>query len=186
MSSNRINPSGGAEVRFAEDEIIVSKTDLRGILTYANDVFIRVGGYSEEELLGKPHNIIRHPDMPKCIFKLLWETLKSKNEIFAYVMNMTKDGGFYWVFAHVTPSFDLQGQNVGFHSSRRVPAPDGLSKIKPIYAELLAIERRSPNPKAGMEDSYQALMNMIRKEHADYSEFVFSLSESTQLNASIR
>lgn len=185
MNHNRTNSGAGREVFFGEDEIIVSKTDTRGILTYANDVFIRVGGYEEIELLGKPHNIIRHPDMPKCIFKLLWETLKSKNEIFAYVMNQSKDGGFYWVYAHVTPSFDANGQVVGFHSNRRVPYPDAMAKVKPLYAELLSIEKRAINPKAAMEASTQYLMEQVHRSHADYSEFVFSLSTQTQLSASV-
>jgi PAS domain S-box-containing protein len=83
---------------FREDEIIVSKTDLKGLITYANKTFLDISGFTEEELLGQPHNIIRHPDMPQCVFKLLWKTVAKGDEIFAYVKNMCKNGDHYWVF----------------------------------------------------------------------------------------
>ena len=96
----------GVERFFDKDEIIVSKTDLKGRMTYCNDVFLRIAGYTEQELLGQPHSIIRHPDMPRCVFKLLWDTIGAGKEIFAYVINRAKNGDHYWVLAHVTPSRD--------------------------------------------------------------------------------
>src|SRR6186713_1329751 len=86
-----IRPTG-VENLLGEEELIVSKTDLKGRITYANDVFVRMAKYSYAELMGAPHSMIRHPDMPRCIFKLLWDTLQSKQEIFAYVVNLAKDG----------------------------------------------------------------------------------------------
>jgi PAS domain S-box-containing protein len=94
----------GVERTFVENEIIVSKTDLKGRITYANDVFIKLAGFTETELLGQPHSIIRHPEMPRCVFKLLWDTIAEGGEIFAYVVNRSKNGDHYWVFAHVTPT----------------------------------------------------------------------------------
>ncbi len=91
------------EVFFGENEIIVSKTDTTGRITYANDVFLAISGYTETETLAQPHSFIRHPDMPRCVYRLLWEAIQSKNEIFAYVKNMTKTGDHYWALAHVTP-----------------------------------------------------------------------------------
>jgi PAS domain S-box-containing protein len=85
----------GRERTFREDEVIVSKTDLKSIITHANLVFVRVAGYSEQELLGQPHNPIRHPDLPRCVFKLLWDTISKGNEIFAYVINLCSDGEHY-------------------------------------------------------------------------------------------
>jgi len=111
----------GKERFFDDSEIIVSKTDTGGRITYANDVFLRVAGYNEGEVLNKPHSLIRHPDMPRCVFKLLWDTIQAKSEVFAYVVNMCKNGDHYWVFAHVTPSYDTTGKVVNYHSSRRVP-----------------------------------------------------------------
>jgi PAS domain S-box-containing protein len=185
MNPERITPTG-REAHFAEDEIIVSKTDLRGIITYANDVFLRVAGYTEAEVLGQPHNLIRHPDMPRCVFKLLWDTIQSGQEIFAYVLNMAKDGGHYWVFAHVTPSYDLSGRHVGYHSNRRVPFPDALTKVRPLYAQLLAAEQQANTPKLGMAASGAMLLKLLKEQNQDYSEFVFNLSEHTRLEAAAK
>jgi PAS domain S-box-containing protein len=82
----------GQEVRFPETGLIVSKTDLRGVITYANELFTEVCGYHEDELLGRPHSIIRHPEMPRCVFKLLWDTIQDGHEIFAFVVNLCKSG----------------------------------------------------------------------------------------------
>ncbi|WPZ32357.1 PAS domain-containing protein [Thalassobaculum sp. OXR-137] len=86
MAKQKITPTN-REVFFGDDEIIVSKTDTTGRITYANDVFLRIAGYTVEETLGQPHSFIRHPDMPRNVFKLLWDAIQAKGEIFAYVMN---------------------------------------------------------------------------------------------------
>ena len=88
-----------------EDDFIISLTDTKGRITYGNRIFIEFSGYTEDELLGTQHNIIRHPDMPRSVFKLLWDKIQAKEECFAYVKNMSKDGSFYWVFANITPTF---------------------------------------------------------------------------------
>lgn len=173
----------GRTLTFDEDEIIVSKTDLRGVITYANDVFVRVSGYSESELLGAPHNILRHPEMPACVFRLLWDTLGAGKEIFAYVNNRAKNGDNYWVFAHVTPSFDAGGQVVGYHSNRRAPYADALAQVKPLYASLLAEEQRHHRRDDGIRASLQTLQDLLAKAGLTYSEFVFSLSSHTRLGA---
>ncbi len=164
------------EVFFGEEEIIVSKTDLRGVITYANDVFLRVAGYTEEEALGQQHNCIRHPDMPRCVFKLLWDTLNGGSEIFAYVKNMAKSGAFYWVFAHVTPSYDGGGRVIGYHSNRRVPRAIALDQVKPLYAKLLEIEAAAGDPKRGMETATAFLLEQLESAGVDYDEFVISLA----------
>ncbi|WP_413451532.1 PAS domain-containing protein [Georgenia phoenicis] len=128
------------ERRFGRDELIVSKTDLKGRITYANDVFLRVSAYREEELLGQPHSIIRHPDMPRGVFHLLWETLERGDEIFAYINNLAADGAYYWVLAHVTPTRDASGAVVGYHSNRRSPAPAAVARVEPLYARMRAAE----------------------------------------------
>ncbi|HYG85153.1 MAG TPA: PAS domain-containing protein [Azospirillum sp.] len=165
----------GQERTFQPDEIIVSKTDLKGIITYANDVFIRVSGFDEEELLGKPHNLIRHPDMPRCVFKLLWDTLAAGKEIFAYVVNRAKNGDHYWVFAHVTPVIGSGGAICGYHSSRRVPSRAAVDKATGLYAALRAEEAKHPNPKDGMAAAGAMLESILRDKGTTYDEFVFTL-----------
>lgn len=174
IARTQIVPSG-RERSFGDDEIIVSKTDLQGKITYANDVFIRVSGYEEHELLGAPHSIIRHPDMPRAVFKLLWDTLAAGREVFAYVNNMARDGDNYWVLAHVTPSFDRNGTIVGYHSNRRVPEPSKLEKVKPLYAALLDAERRHADRRDGLVASVALLEATLASAGIAYDEWVWTL-----------
>ncbi len=165
----------GKECPFGEEELIVSKTNLKGHITYANDVFLRLSKFSVKDAIGAPHSLIRHPDMPRCVFKLLWDTIEAKKEIFAYVLNMARDGDHYWVFAHVTPTFDSQQNIVGYHSNRRKPNPDQVAKIKDLYRALLTEEDRHPNRKDGMLRGYEMLMVTLKNAGLDYDEFVFSI-----------
>ncbi len=168
-------PLTGIERTFSKDEFIVSKTDLKGEITYANEVFLRLADMTEDEAIGAPHSIIRHPDMPRAVFKLLWDTVGSGKEIFAYVVNLSKSGDYYWVHAHVTPSFDNAGNIIGYHSNRRVASKEALDKVKPLYAELRRIESASGDAKKGMADSVAFLLGLLKKEGVSYDEFVFSL-----------
>ncbi|WP_186400660.1 PAS domain-containing protein [Stappia sp. P2PMeth1] len=168
--------STGIERFFEDDEIIVSKTDLKGRLTYCNDVFLRLAGYTEQECLGQPHSLIRHPHMPRCIFQLLWETIQDGKEIFAYVVNRCKNGDHYWVIAHVTPSRDKTGSIVGYHSNRRVPDRKILEgTIIPLYEELLSIERRHANRKDGLKASSEMIKQLLGEKKVQYDEFIARL-----------
>ena len=171
-------PTTGVERFFDEDDIIVSKTDLKGRITYANRVFLEVAGYSERELLGAPHSIIRHPDMPRAVFKLLWDTIEAGKEIFAYVINRAKNGDHYWVYAHVTPSYGPTGEIVGYHSNRRVPDNDIVNNvIVPLYAQLREVERAHANAKEGMKASVDAVVALLGEKGVSYDEFVMSLGQ---------
>ncbi|NRA89308.1 MAG: PAS domain S-box protein [Rhizobiales bacterium] len=161
---------------FDKNEIIVSKTDLKGNLIYVNDVFLKISSYVESDILGQPHNIIRHPEMPRVIFQLLWKRIISGREIFAYVNNLASNGDNYWVIAHVTPSFDEQMNITGYHSSRRVPNVDILkSTIIPMYATLLQIEKSNSSRKVGLEESAIRLNEIIKNTGVSYDEFILSL-----------
>lgn len=174
MAASAVRPTG-IECPYDESELIVSKTDLKGRISYANDVFLRLAKYPRAEVIGAPHSLIRHPDMPRCVFKLLWDTIQTKKELFAYIVNMARDGDHYWVFAHVTPTLDVNRNVVGFHSNRRKPDRAPLEKIKPIYAELLAEENRHDSRKDGMLRSYDMLVDKLKAKGLNYDEFVFSL-----------
>ena len=168
----------GIERTFDKQEIIVSKTDLTGRITYANKVFLRLYGGGEKEVLGQPHSLVRHPEMPRCIFKLLWDTLGDGKEIFAYVVNRSKNGDHYWVLAHVTPSRDAGGNIVGYHSNRRVPDRRVLETvIQPLYKQLLGIEAGHANRKDGMKAAFGALMKILDEKGLAYDEFIFSLQD---------
>ena len=158
-----------SELFFNDNEFIVSKTDLSGRITYGNNLFISISGYSEKELLGSPHNILRHSDMPKIIFKLLWERVQDGKEIFAFVKNRTKNDDYYWVFAHVTPSINGSGKIIGYHSVRRKPTEESLAVIKPLYLSLLNAERNN-----GINASQNLLDETLKATGKTYDQFVLS------------
>ncbi|WP_096701421.1 PAS domain-containing protein [Magnetospirillum sp. 15-1] len=166
----------GVETFFNENDVIVSKTNLKGIITYANRTFLTVSGFDEAEVIGQPHNLIRHPQMPRCIFKMLWEALQDGREIFAYVVNRTKQGHHYWVLAHVTPSFDADHRIVGYHSNRRVPDREPLEGIIiPLYRRLTDCEQQATGPKEGLQASGDLLRGYLEEKGVRYDQFIFSL-----------
>lgn len=174
MRSTTIVPSG-VEKTFRPDQVIVSKTDPQGRLTYVNPVFVDISGYPESELIGRPHNVIRHPDMPRSVFRLLWETIAGGTELFAYVVNLSADGGHYWVLAHVTPTFDAGGRIVGYHSNRRTPDPAALAIIQALYRDLLAVERRESSTAAAVAAGTQLLQERLAAAGVGYDEWIWSL-----------
>ncbi len=170
---NRKMPSSVERV-MEEEDLIISKTDTRGIITYGNRAFIAFSGYSEKELLGSQHNIIRHPDMPRGVFKFLWDVIQDRRECFAYVKNMAKDGSFYWVFAHVTPTFDSKGNIVGYFSARRKPASHAVAIMGELYQSMLAAESRVAAQDA-CNASLDLLMKVLSDKGTSYEEFIFTL-----------
>ena len=166
----------GVEKHFDADDIIVSKTDLTGKITYGNRTFFRLAGLTEAECLGVQHNLIRHPHMPRAVFELLWKTLEAGEEIFAYVVNRSANGDHYWVFAHVTPSRDGSGNIVGYHSNRRVPNRQVVDEhIVPLYETLLNVEQSASSPKDGLSSSFQAVQDLLTEHKMGFNEFMFSL-----------
>lgn len=165
----------GTERRFGDDEIIVTKTDLQGRLVYANDVFLRVSALTEAEALGQPHSLIRHPRMPRGVFRLLWQSLQSGEELFAYICNLAADGAHYWVLAHATPSHGPDGAVVGYHSSRRSPDRHALARVQPLYDRVLAEEARHPNARAAAEAGAAMLLAEAQQAAGSYDAFVWSL-----------
>jgi len=157
-----------------DDDFIVSKTDLEGRITYGNRIFIEFSGYTEAELLGAPHSIIRHPDMPRGVFQLLWDTIEAGHEISAYVKNLARDGAYYWVLANITPSFDDHGTCIGYYSVRRKPQPRCVKAIEQIYQAMLAEEQGKP-PQEAAKASAQLLKRILSEKGMTYDEFVFSL-----------
>jgi PAS domain S-box-containing protein len=156
------------------NDFIVSKTNTKGIITYANRIFIEFSKYTEEELIGKQHNIIRHPDMPRGVFKLLWDTLAQEQEIFAYVKNMAKDGSFYWVFANVTPSYDPQGNVIGYYSVRRKPKPESIEICSGLYQAMIDAEKKA-GAKHAMEASIELVTGILSDKGVSYEEFILSI-----------
>ncbi|WP_203824513.1 PAS domain-containing protein [Actinoplanes palleronii] len=178
MRATRIRPTG-VERAFGDHEMIVTKTDTRGVITYVNDVFVRVSALPECDAVGQPHSVIRHPDMPRAVFKLLWDTLGEQREIFAYVQNLATDGAHYWVLAHVTPSYDLGGRVVGYHSNRRHPTPGAVTAVSALYTKIRAAESRESHTPDAVTAGYRALQDALNEHGMAYDELVWSLTNGS-------
>lgn len=153
-----------------EEDFIVSKTDLKGKITYCNQIFMDIAEYKEVELIGKPHSIIRHPEMPKAVFRYLWQTIPQKEEVFAYVLNKTKNNNEYWVYANITASLDSNNKIVDYYSVRRKPNPKALEVIIPLYKKMLEVEKTE-----GVDASFKVLTDILAQKGVSYNELVISL-----------
>ena len=160
-------------VELQQDTLITSKTDLKSRITYCNKDFYEYSKFSENEVLGKPHNIVRHKDMPRAVFKLLWDYIKQGKEVFALVKNRTKDNQHYWVFANITPSIDINNNVIGYYSVRRKPNPKAVEKIIPVYHKMLEAERTS-----SLDSSISILNQTCHQAGMEYNEFVFELQRN--------
>lgn len=157
-----------------ENDFIVSMTDPKGRITYGNRTFIEFSGYSEAELLGSQHNIIRHPDMPRAVFKLLWDKIQNREECFAYVKNMSKDGGFYWVFTNVTPNLDASGNITGYFSVRRKPKASGIRTMMEVYRIMLEAESKAGAANA-IAASTKILVDILKEKGLGYDELILAI-----------
>jgi len=161
---------------LGDNDFIVSKTDTKGYITYCNRIFVEMAGWSRFELIGANHNIIRHPHMPKIAFKILWDLIQNKKEFFGFVKNLRKDGGFYWVFAYITPDLDLNGNIIGYTSFRKKPSRKGIETLEPIYLKLVEAEKVG-----GMSASYELLKEVLGATDENviekYQKLVFDLQK---------
>lgn len=128
------------EFPYPEGRLIISRTDLAGNITHANEAFVELSGWAREDLIGQPHSILRHPDMPSAAFKDLWGTLKAGKKWFGYVKNLRKDGGYYWVYATAVPNI-RNGQVVGYTSVRREPSRKKIEEMTALYKKMHAEEK---------------------------------------------
>jgi PAS domain S-box-containing protein len=158
------------EIKMKENDFIVSKTNEKGIITYCNEIFMKMAAYEESELLGKNHNIIRHPDMPRVAFKLAWDLISSGKEFFGFVKNLTKDGDYYWVFANITADYDSHGKTIGYTSVRRKPSQTAIDAVTPIYKEMIKLEQSG-----GMDASGKYLFDFLDSNGLTYDELILSL-----------
>lgn len=159
------------EIKLNTKRYIVSKTDTQGIIEYGNDYFVEISGYSEEELIGTPHSLIRHPDMPKIVFKMMWDRINKAQNIMAVVKNLAKDGSYYWVITEFEPKVDPITNEIISHTAFRKAAPAKVVEaIAPIYAKLIEIEKEG-----GMEASEKYLRGFLEEKNMSYDEFVDEL-----------
>ncbi len=176
MSSKRLSKLDAPKILkddekvMGDNDFIVSKTDTKGFITYCNQIFMDMCMYSQDELIGANHNLIRHPDMPRIAFKLCWELIQNKQEFFGFVKNLRKDGGYYWVFANITASVDINGRIIGYYSVRRKPSRKGIEAVIPLYKQLVDTEQRG-----GMKASEALLNDFLKNNGTTYDELVTTL-----------
>ena len=159
------------ELHYPANATLMSTTDAKGRITYANPSFVDISGYA---LMGQAHNIIRHPDMPRGVFKLFWDTLQRGDEIFAFVKNISMDGSFYWVLANVTPSVNESGDVLGYYSVRRKPNPRAVAAVGNLYREMLAAERNAGSRDA-IAASTQVLEKHLQDKQLSYEQMILTL-----------
>lgn len=165
MKKPTITPTNQAR-EFLADELFCSTTDLRGVIETGNDVFFRVAGYDEAEVVGQPHNLIRHPDMPRGAFKLVWQHLLAGKPVAAYVKNLARNGDYYWVLAMIAP---IDG---GFLSVRSKPCAPLFAAVQALYRDMRAAELAA-EPAAAMTASAQVLAQRLTTlGYADYDDFM--------------
>jgi PAS domain S-box-containing protein len=156
------------QIKLDKHKYIMSRTDTAGNIEFGNDYFFEISGYSANELMGKSHNIIRHPDMPKVIFKLMWERLKQRQNIYAVVKNMAKDGRYYWV----TTKFEIKkhpvnNSVVGYMAYRQAASPAAIATVSKLYTELIEAEKSG-----GIEASEKYLIDYLNARDITYDAFI--------------
>jgi len=162
------------EIKLSTKRYIVSKTDPKGVIEYGNDYFVEISGYTEAELIGQPHSIIRHPDMPKVVFKMMWERIKRNENIMAIVKNLAKDGSYYWVVTEFEAKVDpITNEIISYTAFRKAAPKKAVEAIEPIYKKLLEIEENG-----GMEASEKYLRGFLEEKNTTYDELINELVEN--------
>jgi len=162
------------EIVLDNTKVIMSKTDAKGIIEYANDYFMKICGYDEWELIAEPHNVIRHPDMPRIVFKLLWERLHKGENIHAIVKNLAKDGSYYWVVTNFETIYEED--KIIAHFSRRKALPKyAIETIVPIYKKLISMEKEG-----GLAASKAFLLGFLKERNQTYDDFILDVLKISQ------
>ena len=166
------------EVGWNKSQVVISETDVYGRITNVNDVFCNVCGYSPEAMIGQPHSVIRHPDMPKLVFKLLWDNLKVGNNFIGVIKNLAKSGEYYWVITDFEMRRDATG-NITHYIARRKSVPKAVIEnyVAPLYETLLKLEKVG-----GMELSSRFFKNYLAKQGKDYIDFIIDVMNENREN----
>jgi len=147
------------EKKLTSVDIIVSQSDLEGFIIYANPIFYKIAGYPYGKLIGENHNTIRHKDMPKAIFKILWEELKNKKEVYCFIKNRAKENKYYWVFAYIRPSINKENGTIrNYISTRKAISNKAKDIIEPLYKQMLNIEKEQ-----GVKSAENLFKNFIEE-----------------------
>ncbi|ATA73687.1 MULTISPECIES: PAS domain-containing protein [Capnocytophaga] len=170
------------EVVWDKSKVIISETDVYGRITNVNDIFCTVAGYTPAEMIGQPHSIIRHPDMPKVTFKMLWDNLKMGNNFAGVVKNLAKSGEYYWVITDFEMRRDALG-NITHYIARRKSVPKGVidNYVAPLYETMVKLEKIG-----GMDLSARFFKNYLDKQGKDYIDFIIDVMAENRENVAFQ
>lgn len=168
------------EIKISSKKFLVSKTDEKGNIIYTNDYFTKITGYTQSEVMGVPHNILRHPDMPKAIFFLMWQRIQSGQNIKALIKNLAKSGEYYWVSTDFEIYNNERSNTTNYIAFRRAVSIEAIKKIEPLYATLLDIEK-----KHGQEASLIYLQGYLDERHTNFNDYMDSILKPKGLMAII-
>lgn len=171
--TNHIIPTS-EEIVIQEHDLIVSKTNLKGDISYCNKEFLKISGYSEDELINRNHTIVRHPDTPHSIYRFMWNTIQKEQEFFSVVKNLAKSGAYYWTFVSTSPSYDQAGHLMGYYFVRRQASRKSIEILEPLYQQMLAEEAQHTNEQHAMDASIALLDAVVAQHGLNYMEFIYS------------
>ena len=177
--SKKIEPIS-KEIKLSFKKYIVSKTNLKGVIIYANDYFTEISKYNEVELIGSPHNILRHPDMPSIIFKLIWNSIEKGRHISAIIKNRTKDDDYYWIRAEFEIQKDIKGNIKNYIAYRQAVPKKVIKEIEPLYKKLLDIEKAH-----GINESLEYLTGFLEEKDMSYQQYINNLAEPKGIHAKL-
>jgi len=166
------------EIKLSYKKHIVSKTNLKGIIIYANDYFTEISKYSEVELIGSPHNILRHPDMPSVMFKIMWDSIENGRHISAIIKNRAKDNNHYWVRAEFEIQRDVKGNIKNYIAYRQAVPKKVVKEIEPLYKKLLDIEKAH-----GINESLEYLTGFLEEKDMSYQQYINYLAKPKGVHA---
>jgi PAS domain S-box-containing protein len=173
MKSRDIVPTAVERI-LANGEYIISATDTQGRVTTVNDVLVAYSGYTREELIGVQHNILRHPEMPRAVFSMAWSAISAGEDFSGYIKNLCKDGSFYWVFVHILPLTNQDGDITGYRSVRRTPRREALAAIQELYAQMLVAEQAA-GPKDAIAAGIRVLREFLGQRGQSYEQVIAAL-----------
>ena len=175
MFSNKSNTS--KQIKLDPLQPIVSRTDLRGNIKYTNHYFKQITGYTDDELIGRPHNIVRHPDMPKIIFTLMWQRLKENQNILVLIKNRTKDGNYFWITTSFkTTHSEVTKEENGYMAITHAAPAQAIKEIEALYEKLLEIEKSE-----GEVASIKYLLDFFEANDTNYDEYLKDITKKTSI-----
>jgi len=170
------------EIKIKANQILFTKTDLKGNIVFGNDTFEKITGFKSDQYIGKPHNIIRHQDMPRTIFKMMWDTIKKGEAFTGIIKNTTIDGDYYWVATDFTMDKDKNGNIIGYEAMRMNISNKAKKEMEELYRRVREIEKSD-----GMEGAEDYINELLKIQEISFNDYMYKLiNEKTFLEKRLK